>query len=142
MILWGQSAGGNAANSYGYANPEDPIVTGIVAQSGTAAQLNTLNTTAFSVLAEQLGCGDLSAEDELTCMQDADNNELHDIIRNGEGVPRFSPAADNVTVFANNTARYETDQVAKVVRISHSDLCKIVCKMLTSTATDRWQHRK
>ena len=115
MVLWGQSAGGNAANSYGYANPDDPIVAGIVAQSGTASQINTANTTAFTILAAQLGCDGLGAEEELACMQAADNTKLHEIIRNGTNVPRFSPVADGVTLFANNTERLENDQVAKVV---------------------------
>ena len=115
MILWGQSAGGNAANSYGYANPKDPIVAGLVAQSGTTSQINSANTTAFTILAKQFGCDGLSAEEELTCMQVVDNNKLHDVIRNGTNVPRFSPVADGVTLFANNTARLEDGQVAKVV---------------------------
>jgi acetylcholinesterase len=115
MVLWGQSAGGNAANSYGYAYPEDPIVAGIVAQSGTVSQLNSPNTTAFTILAKQFGCDGLDAEEELACMQDAPNDRLHNVIRNGAGVPRFSPAVDNVTLFANNTARLESGLVAKVV---------------------------
>lgn len=115
MVLWGQSAGGNAANSYGYANPEDPIVAGIVAQSGTTSQLNSPNTTAFTILASQFGCGGLDAGAELECMQKADNDMLHNVIRNGENVPRFSPVADGVTLFENNTARLEEGQVAKVV---------------------------
>ena len=116
MVLWGQSAGGNAANSYGYAYPEDPIVAGIVAQSGTVSQLNSPNTTAFTILAKQLGCDGLDAEEELTCMQQAPNDRLHSVIRSGAaGVPRFSPAVDNVTLFANNTARLESGLVAKVV---------------------------
>lgn len=48
-------------------------------------------------------------------MQTADNDKLHDVIRNGNNVPRFSPVADGVTLFANNTARLEDGQVAKVV---------------------------
>lgn len=116
MVLWGQSAGGDAANSYGYANPEDPIVAGIIAQPGTTSQINKANTTAFTSLAKQLGCNGLDAEQELSCMQDADNNKLHDVIRNGTNVPRFNPVADGVTLFANNTARLEEGQVAKVVR--------------------------
>jgi carboxylesterase type B len=115
MVLWGQSAGGNAANSYGYAYPEDPIVAGIVAQSGTVSQLNSPNTTAFTILAKQLGCDGLDAEEELACMQQAPNDRLHSVIRSGAGVPRFSPAVDDVTLFANNTARFESGLVAKVV---------------------------
>jgi carboxylesterase type B len=115
MVLWGQSAGGNAASSYSYAYPEDPIVAGIAAQSGTVSQLNSPNTTAFTILAKQLGCDGLDAEEELACMQEAPNDRLHSVIRNGTGVPRFSPRVDNVTLFANNTARLENGQVAKVV---------------------------
>jgi carboxylesterase type B len=120
MVLWGQSAGGNAANSYGYANPEDPIVAGIIAQSGTTSQINTANTTAFTILAKQFGCDGLDAEEELTCMQGVDNDSLHRTIRNGTNVPRFSPVADGVTLFANNTARLEDGQVAKVVSPTES----------------------
>lgn len=116
MILWGQSAGGNAANSYGYAYPSDPIVAGIVAQSGTVAQLNSANTTAFTLLAKKFGCDAEDAGEELACMQGVPNDVLHGVIKNGgTDVPRFSPVVDGVTLFANNTARLEEGLVAEVV---------------------------
>jgi hypothetical protein len=58
-------------------------------------------------------------------MQQAPNDRLHSVIRSGTGVPRFSPAVDDVTLFANNTARLESGLVAKVVGDelrSHDDL--------------------
>jgi acetylcholinesterase len=119
MVLWGQSAGAGAVNAYGYANPEDAIVTGLISQSGTSSQISASNTTAFTVLAEKFGCGGLDAKQELACMQAVDSAELHDVIRHGEGVPRFSPVADNVTVYENNTARLEKGFVAKVVSTLH-----------------------
>lgn len=116
MILWGQSAGGNAANSYGYAYPSDPIVAGIVAQSGTVAQLNSANTTAFTLLAKKFGCDAEDAGEELACMQAVPNDVLHGVIKNGgTDVPRFSPVVDGVTLYANNTARLEEGLVADVV---------------------------
>jgi hypothetical protein len=120
MVLWGQSAGGNAADSYSYANPEDPVVAGIIASSGVAGQNNQLNTTGFTVLAEKIGCGGLSAGEEFTCMQQVDAFELQRILQDGRAnndnsVPRFSPVADNVTVFENNTQRLEDGLVATVV---------------------------
>jgi carboxylesterase type B len=143
MVLWGQSAGGNAANSYGYANPEDPIVAGIVAQSGTTSQINSANTTAFTILAKQFGCDGLDAEEELTCMQGVDNDSLHHVIRNGTNVPSFSPVADGVTLFANNTARLEDGQVAKVVSPVGSKVFPCRRKNIADDllASDSRQHR-
>lgn len=120
MLLWGQSAGGNAADSYSYAYPEDPIVSSIIASSGVVSQNNQLNTTAFTVLAGKVGCGGLSAEDELTCMQQVNAFELQRILQdaranNDSSVPRFGPVADNVTLFENNTQRLEDGLVAIVV---------------------------
>jgi carboxylesterase type B len=142
MVLWGQSAGGNAANSYGYANPEDPIVAGIVAQSGTTSQINSANTTAFTILAKKFGCDGLDAEEELTCMQGVDNDSLHHVIRNGTNVPSFSPVADGVTLFANNTARLEDGQVAKVVCLIESSISPRRSTIISnaSLASDPWQH--
>jgi carboxylesterase type B len=142
MVLWGQSAGGNAANSYGYANPEDPIVAGIVAQSGTTRQINSANTTAFTILAKKFGCDGLDAEEELTCMQGVDNDSLHHVIRNGTNVPSFSPVADGVTLFANNTARLEDGQVAKVVCLIGSSISPRRSTIISnaSLASDPWQH--
>jgi hypothetical protein len=59
-------------------------------------------------------------------MQVVDNNKLHDVIRNGTNVPRFSPVADGVTLFANNTARLEDGQVAKVVGLIAGNQLSVV----------------
>lgn len=115
MVLWGQSAGGNAVDSYSYANPSDPIVAGLIASSGTAPQSASANSSAFTALASNFGCGGLGAEEELTCMQAVDSDDLHSVIREGEGVPRFWPAADGITLFENNTARADAGLVANVV---------------------------
>lgn len=97
---------------------------GIVAQSGTVAQLNSANTTAFTLLAKKFGCDAEDAGEELACMQAVPNDVLHGVIKNGgTNVPRFSPVVDGVTLFANNTARLEEGLVADVVSLL--TICRI-----------------
>lgn len=116
MILWGQSAGGGAVDAYSYANPSDPIVSGLVAASGTISQTNRQNASAFSAVASRFGCDSDDADEELSCMQEVDPIDLRTFIRSSAS-PRFGPSADNVTLFENNTARAERGEVAKVVSI-------------------------
>jgi carboxylesterase type B len=118
MILWGQSAGGGTVDAYSYANPSDPIVSGLVSQSGVISQTNRQNTSAFSAVAEKFGCSDSDGQVELSCMQAVDPIELRTFIRSSAS-PRFGPSADNVTLFENNTARAEQGLVAKVVSDRH-----------------------
>jgi len=121
MIMWGQSAGANAVVTYSYANAVDPIVKGLVAGSGAAAPSLGVNTTTFSTMASKLGCGDLSATDELSCMQKVDALKIQAyVLENGGG--GFGGiggmVADNVTAFANNTQRLAQGQIAKIPLIT------------------------
>lgn len=123
MILWGQSAGANAVDTYSYANPDDPIVQGLVAASGTAPRNLGVDTTSFSRMAAGLGCGDLSAADELACMQKLDALAIQKyVLGNGGGESGNigGMVADNVTAFANNTQRLAAGRVAKIVSRSHA----------------------
>ncbi|KAI1333579.1 Alpha/Beta hydrolase protein [Xylariaceae sp. FL0016] len=116
MVLWGQSAGAWSVNYYGYAYPEDPIVAGLIADSGGSTVFSTGNTSYFTAVAAAAGCGDLDAEAELECMQGLDATTLQAVASNTTGVS-FGPSADNVTVFANNTERAEQGLVANVPAI-------------------------
>ena len=120
MILWGQSAGANAVVTYSYGNPDDPIIRGLIANSGAASASVSVNTSSFSQMAASFGCGNLTSSDELTCMQKIDALALQKYVGEntggGLGGPRLGGyVADNVTVFANNTERLLKGRVAKVV---------------------------
>ncbi|KAK7984374.1 hypothetical protein PG989_011776 [Apiospora arundinis] len=104
MVIWGQSAGAGLVTSYVYANGEDPIITGAIANSGS-----------IGGLAEIAGCGGLKADEELACMQEVPALRLQSILQSGdEGIPMFGAVVDNTTVFSNSTERLERGLVAKV----------------------------
>ncbi|KAK4142476.1 acetylcholinesterase [Dichotomopilus funicola] len=121
VVLYGQSAGGNAVASYGYAYPEDPIVTGLIASSGSVGATNSANNSAFHDLAQVVGCANLTSTEELACMQKVDALELQKYV---EGIKTqafkgsFRPIADGVTAFPNNTERLEKGLIAKIPMIT------------------------
>jgi carboxylesterase type B len=116
MVLWGQSAGGNAVVTYSYAYPDDPIVTGLIADSGAAPGSVSTNTTSFSVMAASLGCVNLTAAAELSCMQAVDALAIQNYVQGTDaGIGGMVP--DNATVFANNTERLLQGRVAQIVRL-------------------------
>jgi carboxylesterase type B len=120
MVLYGQSAGANTVLTYSYAYPESPIVTGFIASSGGTSSNNSATNSAFTDLAQQVGCANLSSTAELACMQKVDALVLQDKIQKADrgifsGGFSFSYVADNVTVFSNLTERIEKGLVAKAV---------------------------
>lgn len=78
------------------------------------------SNSAFTNLAQQVGCANLSPTAELACMQQVDVSVLQWKIQNvtaTTGGFGFSYIVDNVTVFANSTDRLEKGLVAKEVII-------------------------
>lgn len=79
------------------------------------------NSSSFTTLAGAAGCGGLSAEEELSCMQDVPALRLQDLVQGsklpGSNVttPRFAAVVDDVTSFANNTERLVKGLTAKIV---------------------------
>jgi carboxylesterase type B len=120
MILWGQSAGGGAVDSYAYAHPgKDAIVSGLIAASGAAPQTSKRNTAAFSKLAGFFNCGGLNGTAELACMQKVDPKDIQNVLQSGNtSVPAFGLVQDDLTIFANNTDRMEKGLVASVPLIT------------------------
>ncbi|KAM0350705.1 hypothetical protein ACHAPU_003199 [Fusarium lateritium] len=121
ITLWGESAGAYAVDGYLFAWPRDPIVKGVIADSGNALAIEGVlsdarNHSTFSVVASHLGCGDLSPGKELRCMQKVPEKKLKrylqaDIGQGGaadDGIS-FSLIADNVTAFTNYTRRIGRD---------------------------------
>ncbi|KAH7395017.1 Carboxylesterase [Phaeosphaeria sp. MPI-PUGE-AT-0046c] len=120
MIIWGQSAGAGVVGSYIYANGQDPIVSGAIAMSGAVNNPPPDNSSKFTTLAGAAGCGSLSAEDELSCMQNVPALRLQDLVQGttlpgtNTTAPRFGAVIDNITVFANNTDRLAKNLTAKI----------------------------
>lgn len=115
MVLMGQSAGGGSVDYYAYAHPNDPIVHGLITESGVrVAALGGPDSTNFTDLASKVGCGGLEPEEEFTCMQGVDAKLLEDTNSNTDTYS-FTPKADGVTAFPNKTERIDQGLIAKIV---------------------------
>lgn len=127
MVLWGQSAGSMMADYYGFAYPEDPIVTGLILDSGIAfTPFFTVNDTSrsnFTFVADNVGCAGLGddAGKQLSCMRNVDGNVINDFVADYSetgGMPglAFVPIEDNSLIFSNYTQRGLDGLQAKIVR--------------------------
>ncbi|KAK5015305.1 hypothetical protein LTR60_002937 [Cryomyces antarcticus] len=114
MVLWGQSAGAMSVDFYNFAYPTNPIVTGLIMDSGTAMlPIRSVDTTHsnFSFVAANVGCGSqANAAAELACMRKVPADTLENFVaryQDSAAKPpiRFVPVVDGKTVFANYTER-------------------------------------
>ncbi|KAG5771825.1 hypothetical protein H9Q72_001760 [Fusarium xylarioides] len=120
ITLWGESAGAYATDGYLFAWARDPIVKGVIADSGNALAIegslgDARNHSTFSIAAKHLGCGELSPKKELQCMRDVPENKFREYLQAELGQRgaaddglSFSLIPDNVTAFANYTERITT----------------------------------
>lgn len=130
--MWGQSAGASSTDYYNYAYPEDPIISGIILDSSSAIgnpPSSDPTGSNFTFLAGQFGCGNLSANAELTCMKNVSFMDIEAFLKSYQdnGTLRsisFTPVVDNVTRFANYTARALAGNFSKVVCL----LCDFRCE--------------
>ncbi|GJC88693.1 acetylcholinesterase 1 [Colletotrichum liriopes] len=119
ITLWGQSAGAMSVGMYGYAWVEDPIVSALIADSGSASILtiNDPERIAFSKFAGFLGCGNLTADKELDCMQHVDAGAIQQVLSFGGTGTSFRPVVDGVTAFENSSERLLEGKFANVVSL-------------------------
>jgi carboxylesterase type B len=127
MVLWGQSAGSASVDFYNFAYPEDPIVSGLIMDSGTALLPIRGDPSGrnFSHVASQVGCPGLAdnPSEEIACMRKVDALKIESFIANysdsgtSPGLS-FGPVPDEKTVFANYTARALDGKQAQIVRPS------------------------
>ncbi|KAK2778920.1 chlorogenic acid esterase precursor [Colletotrichum kahawae] len=134
MTLWGHSAGSIAVDYYSFAYPQDPIVRGLVMDSGTA-HLDQLMShddiqSNFTFVAQQLGCGNqTTAEAELACMRKIPAEKLENFVATykDSGVTPsigFSPVIDNKIVFANYTEKAalgEFSDLPAIIGFNHDE---------------------
>ncbi|PWY90233.1 carboxylesterase, type B [Aspergillus heteromorphus CBS 117.55] len=110
MVLWGQSAGAGSVDILNFAYPDDPIVQGFAADSGSVfLTVSTRSTdvagTNFSTVADNFNCTG-SAAHELACLRQVSATDLTDFLGAGGMSLTFAPFIDDKVVFNNYTARY------------------------------------
>jgi hypothetical protein len=104
------SAGGSSADYYSYIWKDDPIVHGLISESGTALSLDPYTpehfAAAFYNASALLGCG--STGDVLPCVRSKNTTEVLAAIlkippqpSKALPPPVFQPTIDNITIFAN-----------------------------------------
>ncbi|KAK3682058.1 Alpha/Beta hydrolase protein [Podospora appendiculata] len=123
ITLWGQSAGGVAVDMLAHAYYDNPLVSGLFMQSGTAmvgvARADPGHTN-FTFVAKNLGCdfpGDAAAE--LDCMKQVPMTLIQNFIGqykdNGtKSAIVFKPLPDDKKVWFNYTERAAKGFVARV----------------------------
>lgn len=125
MVLWGQSAGSISVDYYNFAYPSDPIVKGLVMDSGTAQTSIATTDTAqsnFTFVAENVGCEGYGDDDagRLTCMRKVDGNKIEDFVARYQEMAlspaiAFTPVIDEKVVFSNYTERALGGYQAEIV---------------------------
>lgn len=126
ITIFGQSSGGVAVDYWSYAYTEDPIVSGLISQSGNALSFPmnpeelTLNNW-YNVSAE-LDCG--SEGDTVPCMRTKDWQDILAAAGNlpnsvgdnpTRSIPPFYPRPDDEVVFENYTELALAGEFAKLV---------------------------
>ncbi|KAE8381994.1 Alpha/Beta hydrolase protein [Aspergillus bertholletiae] len=108
IMLFGQSAGAASTDLYTYAYPKNPIVHGVIMQSGAASIIINQDKAHqnWQNLSRALGCSTLQ------CMQDKPWEDILEGVSSGSY--SFSPVADNVTAFADFAARAKQGGLARL----------------------------
>lgn len=111
ITLFGQSAGAASADYYAYAWTSDPIVSGIILESGTTFSFDLPYPESDSAakwynVTTTLGCGDASTDPTalLACMRNVDMDSLMKAVPvTGVSalISAFGPTVDNALVFSN-----------------------------------------
>ncbi|KAF4454244.1 hypothetical protein F53441_3244 [Fusarium austroafricanum] len=117
ITLWGESAGAYSTDGYLFAWAHDPIVKGVIADSGNALAIESTlgdsrNHSTFFVAAKHLGCGNENSAEELECMRKVPENKIKEYLQAGLGQGgaaddglEFTLIPDNLTAFSNYTER-------------------------------------
>jgi acetylcholinesterase len=112
-----------AVDAYNIAYPDDPIVTGLIMNSGSAL-LPTFSRdrakTNFTFVARNLGCMNSTASTELECMRNIRFEKFEDFLneyQDGGNTPTiaFLPIKDDITFFTDPASRAKKGDTTKKV---------------------------
>jgi hypothetical protein len=125
ITLGGQSAGADSAALLTYAFKDDPIVQGLILQSGIPEYVGPQDDFVFIKAAERVGCRNAANRtNELSCMKSVPAPILHralsNLTVNPFGTTGGAPMIDNITLYsAEEYGRLGTaGSFARVVSIS------------------------
>jgi carboxylesterase type B len=123
IVIQGQSAGGASVDYWAYAYPDDPIVHGLISESGQATDATSeVNSTKnYLKVSKALGCGDKSAGlATLDCLRTKNISDIMDAIRpialdNQVALAAgFTPVADGIVAFSNYSKLAKAGKFAKI----------------------------
>ncbi|KAL2817009.1 Alpha/Beta hydrolase protein [Aspergillus cavernicola] len=122
--MFGQSEGSASLEYYAYAWKEDPIIAGLIQQSGSINHENPSPQEAKAVedswfsVANTLGCGNASSDHDgvVECMRTKDMEDILALVPGFAGSSNltFRPVADEITVFSDLEERTKAGNFIKV----------------------------
>ena len=134
ITIWGQSAGGVAVDAYAYAYREDPIVHGLIPDSGVAFNLTPTyageQEQYFLNVSSIAGCPQTEKDAVLECMRQLPFQTILNATRQVRGshlyqgvvLPVFRPTVDNITIFDDYVNRSRNGSFARIpVLLSDAD---------------------
>ncbi|CRG91260.1 Acetylcholinesterase [Talaromyces islandicus] len=123
ITLWGQSAGSASVSAYGYAWPKDPIVTGLISDSGVASLLYSedYEHSNFTALASLVGYDNTQHKDIVDYMRHVPAERLQNAMYKTSlnaslAQYNFIPLADNVTFFNDLADRADKGLLAEIIQ--------------------------
>ncbi|KAJ5902786.1 hypothetical protein N7495_003314 [Penicillium taxi] len=131
ITLFGGSAGGASIDMYSYAYAHDPLVHGIICQSGTALSFvpNTAEQSAsyFNSVSSMLDCGD-DGDQAVECVRGKPfesvlnaSNQVPSAYSPALDQPLFQPTVDGVIVFDNYINASATGRFARIPLLVNSN---------------------
>jgi acetylcholinesterase len=111
IVYWGQSAGAIACDYLNFAYPLDPIVSGIIMDSGTsfypqqATQSSDTAHVNFGTVAKAFCPSNTTSQ--IDCLRHVPWQDIEAAVKKANLTSKFLPVADGRIVFPNYTQRYE-----------------------------------
>lgn len=136
IVSWDQSAGAIAADYLNFAYTSDPIISGMILDSGTELYLpSTVQSfdtphTNFTSVAVALGCG--SAASPIDCLRRIPWQGIIAVLKTPGTTLTFLPIADERIIFSNYTRRYEMGAPAPIPAIIGKNAHEFNSLILTS----------
>jgi carboxylesterase type B len=126
IVDWGQSGGAIAVDVLNFTYPLDPIVSGMIMDSGTVTlpPSNRITTDTaqknFTTVAKAFGCE--SADSQVDCLRMVSSQDLQEyLFKDSAQNFTFTPVVDERIVFSNYTRQYELGALSSVPAIIGSD---------------------